>query len=109
MLQLINKPDENVYKKEFDKYLAAPKPVKYMAEGYKVSNGEQLSWDISSTQTVEEIVNNMLKEGSMITKIVPSKGNHWCKYCGAIAYGSQKDALCGDCQERFGHYLYNEL
>lgn len=44
-----------------------------------------------------------------IEMIVPAKGHHICKYCQSIADGSDKDVLCKDCRDLFGHYLYSEL
>ncbi len=48
-------------------------------------------------------------EGYVVTKIVPAKGHHLCKYCYGIAEGSQEDILCENCRNTFGHYSYHEL
>ena len=37
------------------------------------------------------------------------RGFRACPYCYALAEGTQKDLLCGDCRELFGHSLISEL
>lgn len=34
---------------------------------------------------------------------------HTCRYCGKLTEGDDKDLLCPDCQEMFGHTFYSEL
>lgn len=34
---------------------------------------------------------------------------HTCRYCGKLTDGDDKDLLCPECQETFGHTFYSEL
>ncbi len=52
---------------------------------------------------------SMASDGYKIARIVPARGHHICMYCNGIADGAQKDILCDDCRDMFGHYSYYEL
>lgn len=41
--------------------------------------------------------------------IIESTKEHFCQYCGQVAAGKDKDVLCQECRECFGHAFYSEL
>lgn len=47
--------------------------------------------------------------GFKVLQIEYQRGHHLCPYCGSIAKGTDKDILCEDCRETFGHYSIEEL
>ena len=92
-------------KRVFKEYLSS-QTVKFLVDG--IQNGEEYSWDCTSNS--EKLARKSLeKEGIKITRIVPVKGHHRCKYCQGIAEGSNKNLLCSDCMVTFGHTYYSEL
>jgi len=48
------------------------------------------------------------KDGHMELIVVPD-GYMLCKYCGHPHKTNNKDLLCPECRETFGHTLYSEL
>lgn len=110
--QITNKSDKVIddfiskYQKEFDEWLNKPKDIKFLVDG--VQDGKDLSWDAQYPD--EESCRKAFEtEGIKVIMIAPAKGHHRCMYCGSIAKGSQKDILCGECRDVFGHYSYYEL
>ena len=74
----------------------------------KDPNGKKLVMDCSAT-TEEGLRDYLENEGYTVNKIIPKRGHHLCGYCGAIVNGTNKDVLCEDCQDVFGHTYFHEL
>lgn len=51
---------------------------------------------------------NMFKD-ERILNIYDGRKYHICPYCGSIADGMDKETLCDECYELFGHMSINEL
>ena len=60
-------------------------------------------------ESEKDAIGTIKSEGYTITKIVPKRGNHVCKYCYSIAEGADKNLLCEECRMMFGHTFYTEL
>jgi hypothetical protein len=60
--------------------------------------------------STQEDINSYCKTNNYkVNKIANTNNSHICKYCKGIAEGKEKDLLCKECRETFGHYLYSEL
>ena len=57
----------------------------------------------------KRILDYAKSNGYKVSKMVPAKGHHRCKYCDDITIGETEDILCEDCRMVFGHTLYSEL
>lgn len=57
----------------------------------------------------EEATEAVKDAGYVPIRVVSSESYHICKYCGRIEKGINKDVLCKECREIFGHDLYSEL
>ena len=79
---------------------------KFYAEGTK--DGKTLLFEAKSPD-IQTCISELKAQGAVISKIVPAKGHHICKYCRGIAEGSYADLLCDKCKTVFGHSLYSEL
>lgn len=44
-----------------------------------------------------------------IQKVYDAKKHHVCQYCGNVAKGTDKNVLCEECREMFGHAFFSEL
>ena len=92
--------------KQLEAWINRPKMIKFMVDG--IQDGEPCSWDCEYPS--EEECRRVLEEdGIKVDKIVTQTNHHRCKYCGCIAEGKDKDILCEDCREVFGHTFYSEL
>lgn len=94
------------YQDDFKLWLSAPKKTKYFVEGRQ--DGKDLLWKCEAISE-ESLRKELEDDGVEITRMVPQKGHHVCKYCGGIADGTQTDILCSECRTTFGHYSYYEL
>ena len=56
---------------------------------------------------MQKFVNELITD--KVVNIYDANRYHICKYCGKIVKGSNKNILCEDCREIFGHSLYSEL
>lgn len=102
---------KNNYQKKYKEYLKSLKYPKYFVDAN--IDGEDLCFDGLKAPN-KDIIEDILKKDYpdvkiSITKIVLNKNNHRCKYCGEIVEGTNKDYLCEECCEVFGHHLYSEL
>lgn len=113
--RLRNLSDESIdeicekFKDTFKKYLENPpvKLIKYYADCYdKENNLVTFEGKFASEKDFE---NDLVKDGYKLNRIVLTKGHHLCQYCGGIALGTDKDILCAECHEIFGHMLFSEL
>ncbi len=96
-------------KKDWDKYkewLNAPKLIKFMVEG--IEKGKVQTWN-AQYPSEDECRASFENDGIEVSRIEKASCHHWCKYCGGIAEGTDKDLLCDDCRELFGHTYYSEL
>ena len=94
------------FSKEFTEWLNTPKLIKFLIDGKKDNSGYSYTYKAESEEKCREIFTN---EGIEILRIAPAAGNHRCMYCDNISYGTQKDILCENCREMFGHYSFYEL
>lgn len=92
--------------KEFETFVKEPKKSKYFVICEK--NGNENHFDFKATSK-EECINFYEKEGYVVKTVVSSKKYHRCKYCLGIANGTNKDILCEDCKDLFGHTYFHEL
>jgi len=70
----------------------------------------------ASTKASKEVILktfyvNRKKDGEEVSYVViiESTKEHFCKYCGQVAEGKDKNVLCQECRECFGHAFYSEL
>ena len=103
--ELVKLIHENGWEADFKTYLSTAL-IKFFVDG--IEGGKEYAWDCTS-DSEESVRKSLEKDGIKIIKIVPAKGHHRCKYCGSIAEGSDRNLLCEDCRELFGHSLYSEL
>ncbi len=96
----------NDHKKDFEAWINRPKMIKYLVEGEK--DGQRYTWEWDAADE-KDLLKQLKSDGITPGKFVTKKGNHICMYCQGIAEGTQKDILCSECRETFGHYSYNEL
>ena len=102
---------KNNYEEKYKEYLKSLKYPKYFVDAN--IDGKDLCFDGLKAPN-KDIIEDILKKDYpdvkiSITKIVLNKNNHRCKYCGEIVEGTNKDYLCEECCEVFGHHLYSEL
>ena len=90
----------------FEEWLKAPKPIIFYVDGEE--DGDLKTWECSYI-SIEECRNAFEAEGIKVNNIIPKSNAHICKYCNGIAYGTDKEELCEDCQMLFGHRYYYEL
>lgn len=69
--------------------------AKNMKEAENLFTGKEILDDNGNKYTLE--------------KIFSAKNKHVCKYCGTVTEGSDKNLLCDDCRDVFGHTFYSEL
>lgn len=98
------------FSKEFEEYINNPpkKLIKYFAEATVNETKDQVSFE-GSYESETSAKEDIEKDGYTVTKIVPAKGHHLCRYCSGIAEGKDKNILCDACRELFGHTFYSEL
>ena len=72
----------------------------------KEVNVKKEDW-IAQMQKVVNECNELITD--KVVNVYDANRYHICKYCGQISKGANKDLLCEDCREIFGHSLYNEL
>lgn len=87
-------------------WCSRPKMIKYMVDGIK--DGKDLSWDCEA-ENEAECRKNFEEEGITVLRIAEKSKHHRCLYCNGIALGKDKDFLCDECAELFGHTRYSEL
>lgn len=93
----------------FQDYLANP-PIKLTRFFAEVSSADGKDYTLEGkAENIEAYKEMLINDNYTVTKIVPAKGHHVCKYCGSVTDGSQSDILCEDCREIFGHSFYSEL
>jgi len=70
----------------------------------------------TSTKATKEVIlktfyKNREKDGEEVgdVVIIESTKEHFCKYCGQVAEGKDKNVLCQECRECFGHTFFTEL
>lgn len=102
---------KNNKEKDYEKYL---KELNYPKFFVDVKIDEKLmAYDnlkAKDEKEVKKIIEKDYPNSQIeILKIVNARGYHRCKYCQEITKGSNKDYLCEECHETFGHYLYSEL
>ena len=100
--------NEKCTKERIKQYLEEAKYLKYFVDVEE--NGKAMAYDMKAKD--ENHVREIFKEenpNAKIVKISTQKGNHRCKYCSSICSGTNKDLLCDDCHETFGHMYYSEL
>ena len=74
-----------------------------------LSKSEKIDISMSNKDLLTFLQSQEQFRGIPITNIVNARANHLCRYCGEITKGSDKDLLCDECKEIFGHSLYSEL
>jgi len=74
-------------------------------------NGQTIEWENWEAESENEIREALDSEYSNLKRIqiAEAKDRHFCKYCGTVAEGANKDVLCSECHDLFGHNLYSEL
>lgn len=102
---------ENIIKKnncenKLEAWINQPKTIKFIVDG--IHNGKKYSYDCEYINE-EECRKEFEADGIKIEKIAKKSTHHRCKYCGCIANGTNKDVLCEDCKNIFGHKYYSEL
>ena len=97
---------KNKCEKELRAWINRPKLIEFMVDG--VQDGESYTWDCEY-ESEEECRKAFEEDGIKVEKIVTKNNHHRCKYCGGIATGKNKDLLCDDCRDIFGHTYYSEL
>ena len=90
----------------FENWLKTPKPTAFYVDGEE--DGELKVWECEYP-SIEECRNAFESEGIKINNIIKKSDAHICKYCNGIAYGTNKEELCEECQMLFGHTYYYEL
>ena len=89
-----------------DKLIAYSESQKYVVIGKQ--NGIEYIYNITAIN--EEECRKLLEEdGVKITFLALKSNTHKCKYCGGLAIGKNKDELCEECKQMFGHHYYSEL
>ncbi len=107
---LQNLPDDelnkicNQFKDMFQDFINNP-PVK-LHKYYVLTKQALYEYNAEDEAHCKEYAKN---DNLKVQKIVPAKGHHICKYCNGVADGSNKDMLCDECRETFGHTFYSEL
>jgi len=96
-------------KERYIEYLNTPKIklTKFIAECTD-KDGKNFSIE-GKFETAEAFEEDLKADGYSVQKIVTGKDHHVCKYCIRIADGKDKDLLCDNCRELFGHTFYSEL
>lgn len=69
---------------------------------------EWYDWSAESEDEIREELDSKYSNLKRI-QIAEAKTHHFCKYCGTVTYGANKDVLCSGCHDLFGHTLYSEL
>lgn len=95
----------NNCEKELEEWIKT-KMEKFMVDG--ILDGKEYSWDTEAINE-EECRKVFESECIIIQRIASKKTHHRCKYCQGIAKGKEKDLLCDNCRETFGHTYYSEL
>jgi len=68
------------------------------------------TWATKET-ILETFYKNRKESGEKIgdVVIIESTKEHFCQYCGQVAEGKDKNVLCQECRELFGHAFFSEL
>jgi rubrerythrin len=69
---------------------------------------EWYDWGAESEDEIREALDSKYSNLKRI-QIAEAKNHHFCKYCGTVTEGANKDVLCSGCHDLFGHTLYSEL
>ncbi len=69
---------------------------------------EWQNWDAESEDEIRKALDSKYSNLKRI-QIAEAKNHHFCKYCGTVADGVNKDVLCLECHETYGHILFSEL
>ena len=74
-------------------------------------DGQTTEWQNWAAESENEIREALDSEYSNLKQIqiAEAKNHHFCKYCGTVTDGTNKDLLCSECSETFGHTFYSEL
>lgn len=98
------------FQQNFETYVNNPpvKLTKYFADVVKKSNNKKFTIE-NRFENMDACKKHLENEGYEIVKIVPARGHHLCEYCKGIVDGSDKDILCDECIDVFGHFRYSEL
>lgn len=74
-------------------------------------DGQTTEWNNWEAESENEIREALDSEYSNLERIqiAEAKNHHFCKYCGTVTEGANKDVLCSECHDLFGHNLYSEL
>ena len=102
---------ENVIKRnnceeKLNAWINKPKKIKFLVDGKKDGQIYEYEYECTSEEELKEIFNSYNIE---IVNFGKKSTHHRCGYCGEITKGKEKDLLCDDCRETFGHSLYSEL
>ena len=96
------------YADKFEEFLNTPKVKLQKFYVECIADNKEVTYEVS-TVNEQTCIDEFKSDGIEVTKIVPAKGHHICKYCGSIAEGTYKDLLCDTCKDVFGHSLFSEL
>ena len=66
-------------------------------------------WDFIKETLIDLVQKLEDFQDQNVVDVADANTNHICKYCGGIAQGTDKDVLCKDCREIFGHAFFSEL
>lgn len=93
------------YSKEFEKFC---KLKSYTSDSIYLDGTKVI---VNVTADSEESAKKLIeKDGKyQIAKLALKSKIHRCKYCGDIVDGKERDRLCDECREFFGHTYYSEL
>ena len=72
-------------------------------------NGTSYMWDNWRADDDKGLKASAQASEVKLIDFATAKDHHFCKYCDGIADGKNKDVLCTNCREIFGHSLYSEL
>lgn len=114
--KLRNLPDDKInkicekFKKECLDFVNNPpaKLIKFFADCTDKKTGANMIHE-GRAGSEDAFKKGLTAAGFTINKITPARGHHLCKYCYGIAEGSDKNMLCDNCRNVFGHTFYSEL
>lgn len=98
---IVNKCEE-----KYDKWVDPATLTKYFVQG--VDNDKDYTYETYG-KSREDVKRKFRSEGINVVQIIEARGRHICKYCGNVVDGTDKNVLCCECSDEFGHYLYSEL
>ncbi len=89
------------FHREFELEMKAPLE-KYLVE----CDTSSFSVEARSEEQAMEYVR---ESGYNPVQAVKARGHYFCKYCSRIVKGTNKDVLCPECRDVFGHAFFSEL